>query len=133
MTRLALAYLGAALTMAALDLVWIGFVMRPQFEASIADLLAPKTNLPAAVLFYLLYVGGIVFFAVAPALKGGGWHSALGLGAMLGLFCYATYDLTNLATLKGWPVQTAALDIAWGIALTAAASAAGYFAASRMA
>lgn len=133
MFRILIAYLAAALAMAALDLPWIGLFMRGQFESSIADLLAPRTNVPAAVLFYLVYVGGIVFFATLPALKGGGWQAALGLGAALGLVCYATYDLTNLATLKGWPVHIAAFDIAWGVALTAFAAVAGYFAASRIA
>ncbi len=87
----------------------------------------------AAVLFYVLYIAGILLFAVSPALRGGSWTMALAMGAALGVFAYMTYDLTNMATLKVWPAWLAAIDIGWGTAVTALAAAAGYFAASRIA
>jgi uncharacterized membrane protein len=94
--------------------------------------LAEHPNLPAAILFYVLYIAGVLIFAVAPALRGGGWTTALLLGAALGFFAYMTYDLTNMATLKVWPVSLAVMDIAWGTLLTSLAATAGYVAASRV-
>lgn len=133
MTRIIVAYLAAAVAMAVLDIAWLTTVMRGLFEGAVGEMLAPRANLAPAVLFYVLYVAGIVFFAVSPALRAGSWAMALGLGLALGLVCYMTYDLTNLATLKAWPARIAALDIVWGMLLTAVSSGAGYFAASRIA
>jgi len=130
MTRVISAYVAAALVMAVLDLAWLSYAAKAFFEPAVGELLSAKTNLPAAVLFYLLYVAGIVFFAVLPAR---GWMAALGTGAALGFFAYMTYDLTNMATLKVWPAWLAAMDIAWGAAVTALAATAGYLAASRIA
>jgi uncharacterized membrane protein len=128
MTRVVSAYVAAALVMAVLDLAWLSYAAKAVFAPAVGALLAAKTNMPAAVLFYVLYVGGIVFFAVWPAR---GWTMALGTGAALGFFAYMTYDLTNMATLKIWPVWLAAMDIGWGMLVTALAATAGYLAASR--
>jgi uncharacterized membrane protein len=122
----------AAAVMAALDLAWLSYAVKAFFEPAIGPLLAEKTNMTAAVLFYVLYIVGILLFAVAPALAGGGWARALGMGAAFGFFAYMTYDLTNMATLKAWPAHLAVIDIAWGTLVTAVAAAAGYFAASRI-
>jgi uncharacterized membrane protein len=127
------AYLAAAVVMAALDLGWLSYAAKAFFEPAVGSLLAEKTNTPAAVLFYLLYIVGIVLFAVTPALRsGGGWTTALAMGAAFGFFAYVTYDLTNMATLKVWPAHLAIIDIAWGTFVTAAAASAGYGAASRI-
>ena len=122
------AYIAAAIVMAALDLGWLSYAAKAFFEPAVGELLSAKTNMPAAILFYVLYVGGILFFVSLPAK---GWMGALGMGAALGFFAYMTYDLTNMATLKVWPVWLAAMDIGWGAFVTAAAATAGYFAAAR--
>jgi uncharacterized membrane protein len=132
MTRLAAAYLAAAVVMAALDLAWLSYAVKAFFEPAVGPLLAAKTNNLAAVLFYLLYIVGIIVFAIQPALRAQAWTTALLMGAAFGFFAYMTYDLTNMATLKGWPGWLAAMDIAWGTLVTALAAAAGYFAASRI-
>ena len=132
MARYLIAYLAAAVVMAVLDLAWLRYAAKAFFEPAVGALLAEKTNKAAAVLFYVLYVAGIVLFAVSPSLRSG-WEMALALGAALGFFAYMTYDLTNMATLKNWPAWLAALDIGWGTFVTAAAATAGYFAASRIA
>jgi uncharacterized membrane protein len=100
--------------------------MNPFYRRQIGDLLADKPNLGYAVVFYVIYIAGIVFFALTPALDGGSWLSAVGYGAALGTFAYATYDLTNAATLKTWPWQLIVVDILWGAALTALATLAGW-------
>lgn len=133
MARYLVAYLAAAAVMAVLDLAWLSYAAKAFFELAVGALLAEKTDTAAAILFYVLYVGGIMLFAVSPALRGGGWTAALALGAALGFFAYMTYDLTNMATLKTWPAWLAAMDIAWGTLVTALAATAGYLAASRIA
>ena len=133
MVRLAVAYVAAAVLMVALDLAWLSYAAKALFEPAVGPLLAVRTNNLAAVLFYVLYVAGIVFFGVRPALGGGDGTTALLMGAAFGFFAYMTYDLTNMATLKAWPAWLAAMDIVWGALVTALAATAGYFAASRIA
>jgi uncharacterized membrane protein len=133
MTRLAAAYVAAATVLVVLDLTWLSYAAKAFFEPALGPLLAEKTNNLAAVLFYVLYVAGIIVFAVLPALRGGDGTTALLMGAAFGFFAYMTYDLTNMATLKGWPAWLAAMDISWGALVTALAASAGYFAASRIA
>ena len=124
-------YIAAATAMALLDFAWLRMVTKPIYEPAIGAVLAEHTNVPAAVSFYVLYTLGIMVFATAPALRGGGWSTALAMGAAFGFFAYATYDLTNMATLKVWPVHLAALDIAWGTVVTAISATAGYAAGAR--
>src|SRR5450432_4459339 len=118
MARSLIGYIAAATAMALLDFSWLRVVTKPIYEPAIGAVLAEHTNVPAAVSFYVLYTLGIMVFATAPALRGGGWSTALAMGAAFGFFAYATYDLTNMATLKAWPVHLAAL-IAWGTLVTA--------------
>ena len=93
-------------------------------------MLLDQPNLGVAGLFYLVYVAGIVHFAVMPAVNGGSWVTALVNGALLGLVAYGTYDMTNLATLKNWSVSVSVVDMIWGVALTAIAATCGYFIAA---
>jgi uncharacterized membrane protein len=86
----------------------------------------------AAILFYLLFIAGIIFFAVLPGLDAGSWTKALALGAAFGFFAYMTYDLTNLATLRGWPITLVVVDIAWGTVLAASVATASYFIGTRI-
>jgi uncharacterized membrane protein len=126
------AYVAAAVSFLALDALWLGLVARTLYQREFGALLLEKPNMAAAAAFYALYLGGVVFFAVKPALESGGWTRALLHGALFGLVAYATYDLTNLATLKGFPIRVVAPDLAWGAAVTAVAALAGYAAAARV-
>jgi uncharacterized membrane protein len=131
MARYIIGYAAAALAMVVLDLVWLRFAAKAIFEPAVGALLAERPNIAAAATFYVLYNLGIMVFAIAPALRGGVWTGALAMGAAFGFFAYMTYDLTNMATLKVWPLDLAAMDIAWGTLVTALAATAGYTAGSR--
>jgi uncharacterized membrane protein len=109
--------------LAALDFLWLGVVAKSFYRDGIGHLMAPAPNLPAAAAFYLLYPIGLMVFAVLPS--GGDWLRALALGALFGLFCYGTYDLTNLAVLKDWPLPVTLVDIAWGAVVSAVGASAG--------
>jgi len=100
-----------------IDMVWLGVVAKGFYRRHLGALLSPKVNWPAAALFYLLFICGLLVFAVGPALQRGAPLHALGLGAFLGLLAYATYDLSNLATLKDWPVIVTVVDLVWGTVL----------------
>jgi uncharacterized membrane protein len=108
-----------------LDLIWLGAVAKRFYRAQLAGLIADKFNLWAALAFYLVYPLGVVSFAVVPAVSWGSSTDAAAWGAMLGFFAYATYDLTNLATLREWPVRLTFVDLAWGTVLTAIAAVCG--------
>ena len=126
------AYIASAVTFLALDALWLGVVAQKMYQREFGPLLLEKPNMAAAAIFYALYLFGVVFFAVKPALESGSWSRALLNGALFGLIAYATYDLTNLATLKGFPFKVVVPDLAWGAFVTAAAAMAGYAAASRI-
>lgn len=113
-----LQFLVAAATFLLLDAVWLKS-MSKFYRGQLGDQLADKPNFLYAAAFYLIYIAGIVVFAVQPALASGSWLAALGYGGALGLFAYATYDLTNASTLKRWPALLIVVDLAWGTALTA--------------
>ena len=104
--------------------------VEPLYHRALGDLMAKQPDMKAAVAFYLVYVAGVLWFAVRPALADGDWKTALLNGALFGFFAYATYDLTNLATLKSWSLKVSLIDMAWGAALSAAAASAGALAAS---
>jgi uncharacterized membrane protein len=131
MTRYLAAYAGTALVMLVLDAVWLGLVAAPLYQQGIGHLMAESPRLGVAALFYLLYPLGIVLFAVA-ARPAGAWQPTLLAGALFGFFAYATYDLTNLATLKGWPVWLSLIDIAWGSLVSAVSAGAGRWAMDRL-
>ncbi|MBL8598436.1 MAG: DUF2177 family protein [Devosia sp.] len=120
------AYIATAIVFLGLDALWLSRVALGLYRRELGGLLLERPNLPVAAAFYLLYVGGIVILAIAPALGDGGWPSVLLMGAVLGLVAYGTYDITNLSTLKGWSVKLAIIDIAWGTALTAVSATIGY-------
>jgi len=126
------AYIAAAVSFLALDALWLGVVAQKLYQREFGPMLLEKPNMTAAAAFYALYLVGVVVFAVKPALEAGGWTRALLQGALFGLVAYATYDLTNLATLKGFPVRVVAPDLVWGMVVTSVAALAGYAAASRI-
>lgn len=127
------AYAAAAAAFLALDGLWLGFIARDHYRGLMGDLMAPQPNIAAAVAFYALYIVGVVYFAVSPGLASASWTTALVSGAMLGLVAYGTYDLTNLAVIRGFSPTLAFVDLAWGTVLTATAATAGYFAARAVA
>jgi uncharacterized membrane protein len=130
--QLFLAYFATLLTMALLDAAWLTTMVPFLYRPRLGAMLLPKPVLWAAAAFYLLYGAGIVLFAVLPALKADSLARAALLGAALGLMAYATYDLTNQATLRDWPPLITALDLLWGMTITAAAASGAYLAVSRL-
>jgi uncharacterized membrane protein len=124
------AYLGSAAAMLVMDIIWLTTMVPLIYRPALGDMLADPPNLWVAAVFYLVYVVGVVVFAVLPALNQQNWLIALGAGALLGLVAYGTYDFTNLATLKNWPVSLSLIDVCWGIFLTASTATAGYFVAN---
>ena len=126
------AYIASAVSFLALDALWLGVVAQKLYQREFGPMLLEKPNMAAAVAFYALYLVGIVFFAVKPAIEAGSWSRAVLNGALFGLIAYATYDLTNLATLKGFPVRVVAPDLIWGAVVTTAAALAGYASASKV-
>lgn len=122
------AYGGTALVFFTLDMLWLTVLGIGFYRAEIGALLLERPNLVPAVLFYLFYVAGLVGFAVLPALNAGSWVWALVAGVALGLIAYGTYDMTNLATLRGWSLQISLIDMAWGGFLSGISALAGYYA-----
>ncbi len=125
------AYLSTLVAFVVIDFVWLTTMASRLYRPILGDILAPAVNFPPAIAFYLLYPLGIVIFAVLPALKSGGMTTALIYGALFGFFTYATYDLTNHATLRNWAWQITVIDIAWGSLIGAGAAAFGFWIASR--
>jgi uncharacterized membrane protein len=131
MFALIVAYIATAVAMAVLDAAWLTIMANIVYRPVIGDMMLDGFRVVPAVVFYLLYVVGAVYFAVRPALAAGAWSTALLNGALFGFFAYMTYDLTNQATLRNWSSTLSATDIAWGTVLTAIAATAGYAAAVR--
>ena len=122
------AFLGAGLVMGVLDAIWLNLAMERLYRPVLGEILADDLNVAAAAAFYLVYLLGVVVLAVAPALKAGSLRRAAVNGAVFGLVAYATYDLTNQATLKAWTTRITIADIGWGTFLSACAATSGYFA-----
>ncbi len=116
----------------AIDMVWLGLIAKNFYKNQIGFLMTPNINWVAAILFYLLFIVGLVIFVIAPAVNKGSWISALLFGALFGLITYATYDLTNLATIKDWPLLITIVDLAWGATLGALVSTITYFIAGKV-
>ena len=130
MNRLLIAYLASLVVFLGVDMVWLLLIARDFYRSQMGSLMAEKPQMAPAVIFYLIIVGGIVFFAIIPALRDNSWRIALLNGAVLGLVAYATYDLTNLAVVRDWPSTLSYVDLAWGTVLSAVAALGGYLAAS---
>ena len=121
-----IAYIATGVAFLGLDAVWLSFAANKLYRPQIGGLMLDTFSVPPAALFYLIYIGGIVFFAIAPALASGRWTAALVRGALLGCLAYATYDLTNQATLKGWSTTVTIADLCWGTFVTGAAASVGF-------
>ena len=127
MLRYLIVYVCTALVFWLADACWLGFVVKDLYQRELGGLLLDAPQKIPAILFYLMYVVGMIVFAVLPALERDSWLKALCYGALLGLIAYATYDLSNLATLKGWSTKLALIDIGWGAFVTGMASCAGFW------
>ena len=130
--RFIVAYIAVAVVFFGLDFLWLSRFALDMYKREIGPLLLDQPNLLISTLFYLVFVLGLVLLVVLPALNGGGWVSALWMGAVLGLVAYGTFDITNLATLKGWSQTLALADLAWGTALSAVSATASYLVVSAL-
>ncbi|WP_454885052.1 DUF2177 family protein [Sphingomonas oryzagri] len=132
MSTWVLAYLATGLAFLGLDAIWLSLAASRLYRPKLGNLLLDGFNFAPAAVFYLLYIAGILIFAVSPALASGRWTTALSRGAMLGLLAYGTYDLTNQATLRGWPMAITVADLCWGTVLTGTTATIGFIAARWM-
>jgi len=133
MIKLFVTWAGSLMVFLLLDMVWLGVVARDFYHSRLSCVIELAVNWPFAILFYVLHVTGVIVFVTMPAVQGGVAVGGLLLrGALYGLFTYATYDLTNLATVRGWPVGLAFVDIAWGMLLNAAVALAGFWLLRRL-
>lgn len=108
------------------DMIWLGVIARKFYRQQLGYLLAPKVNWTAAIIFYLIFIAGIIFFAVVPGMKRESLLHTVMLGAIFGFITYATYDLTNLATIKDWPLMVTVVDMCWGAVLSATVASASF-------
>jgi len=128
--KLLLPYLAIVVTMMVLDVLWIGVLARPLYNRGIGHLMAEQPNFVAAAAFYLLFAAGLMAFVVLPRAPGD-WPMAAAWGALFGFMAYMTYDLTNLATLRAWPLGLSLIDTAWGCVATGLAATAGKLVADK--
>lgn len=120
-------YITALIVFFAIDLVWLGVIAAKLYRHYLGGLMADKVNWPAALIFYGIFISGLVYFVIEPALAKQSLSFAIGAGAFFGFITYATYDLTNLATLKDWPLPITIIDLIWGSILSASVSGISYF------
>ena len=113
-------YLAAFFVFLGLDMIWLTLISKNLYREKLGYIMAEKVNFAAAIIFYLLFVAGMVFFVIHPAIEKDAPLYALAAGAFLGLLCYATYDLTNLASIKSWPLVITVIDLIWGAFVTSA-------------
>lgn len=126
MNSFAMQLLVTGAVMGLFDYIWLRFVANSFYKSQIGQLLLAKPNMGAAVLFYSIYVVGVVAFVLSPAFEKGSLAYAAGYGALFGFVAYATYDLTNLATIKGFTTKLVVVDLIWGAVLTAAVASIAY-------
>ncbi len=131
MRRHVIAYVCALAAFGLIDLPWIVLVAEPMYRAALQEALLPSVRLAPAVAFYLLFPAGLVIFAIAPALRLRDARHALVHGGLFGLFAYATYDLTNFATLRNWTLEITMIDIVYGAVISGVVSIFSYLVASR--
>jgi uncharacterized membrane protein len=126
-TKILLTYLLTVPVFFAIDMVWLGLIAKDLYQKQIGHLLSSNVNWVAAGVFYLVYIYGIVFFAVLPGVEKDSIRTVITNAALFGAIAYATYDLTNLATLKNWPTTIVYIDIIWGAVLSTLVAVAGYY------
>lgn len=125
-------YILTLITFLAIDSLWLGFVAPKFYQSQIGYIMTDTPNFPAAGIFYLLFIVGLVVFVVEPGVHGNSLLQAVSRGALFGLVTYATYDLTNLATLEGWPILVTIVDLIWGTILCATVTLVSVWAGKRL-
>ncbi len=125
--KLILSYFLTTVVFFIIDIAWIGGFAKKFYWGNMGSLLKDDINWAAALIFYLLYIVGIFVFAIIPAVDNDSLKTAIIYGGLFGFFCYATYDLTNLATMKGFPMKVAIVDMIWGVILTSSVAIAGFY------
>lgn len=126
-------YFSFLLSLVVIDLIWLLGIAKNLYRDEMGSLMASEPKLLAGLAFYLLYALGASIFVILPAISKQSWIDALQYGALFGFFCYMTYDLTNLAVIRDFPMRLALIDIAWGSAVTALSAAVAYWVGSRVA
>lgn len=127
MRTYAIAYVATGLAFLVIDAIWLTVASQRIYRPLMGDMLLERFRLLPALIFYLIYIAGIVVFAISPAMEGERWTTATSYGAFLGFFAYATYDLTNQATLRNWPFLVTVADLCWGTFVTAVTATIGFF------
>lgn len=116
----------------AIDMIWLGLIAKDFYAKQIGGLMKPDINWTAAIIFYLIFIAGLVVFVIMPAVLKNSWSHAVFMGALFGFVCYATYDLTNLAVAKDWPLLVTIIDLIWGAVLAASVSVITYLIATKI-
>ena len=116
----------------AIDMLWLGLIAKDFYAKQIGGLMKPNINWTAAIIFYLIFIAGLLVFVIMPAVVKNSWSHAVLMGALFGFVCYATYDLTNLAVAKDWPVFVTIIDLIWGAVLAASVSVITYLIATKI-
>jgi uncharacterized membrane protein len=124
-TKHLVAWAVAFVVLLVIDVIWLGFVAKGMYQQGMGDLMSPQPRLAFAAVFYLLYPIGLLVFAIVPGVEAQSVVRAALLGGLFGLFCYGTYDLTNLAVVRNWPLALSFIDIAWGTLVSGVSAAAG--------
>ncbi len=127
-----LPYLATLVCIAVLDLLWLGIVMKDFYRANLGHLMSGGVVWPAAIIFYVIYAAGLMYFAAIPGIASGSLLRTMLMGAALGAFAYMTYDLTNQATLKDWPLAVTVIDIIWGAFISGVAASIAYLVAKML-
>lgn len=127
LSKIIISYCLTTLVFFAIDMIWLGFIAKDLYQKYLGALLSDTVNWAAAIIFYLIFIAGIFIFVINPAVEKQSVGKAILLGALFGFIAYATYDLTNYATLKGFPFPIVIIDLAWGATLTALVSLAGFY------
>jgi uncharacterized membrane protein len=122
----AAAYVVTLVIFLSIDAVWLGTMANLLYKPTLGDILLPKFSPAPAIFFYLIFIVGILIFAIAPAMKDGQWTTALIYGALFGFFSYGVYDFTNMATLRNWSLTITLADLCWGTVLTGTSASLGY-------
>lgn len=120
-------YFIALIVFFGIDLLWLGVIAKKLYKSELGFIMSDKPNWTAAIVFYLLFIIGLVFFVIYPAIEKGSWTYALLAGIFFGFITYSTYDLTNLATIKDWPIKITLIDLLWGSSLGGMVSTITYF------
>jgi uncharacterized membrane protein len=126
-SKIILSYLLTAIVFFAIDIAWLGYIAKNLYRKYLGALLSDNVNWYAAIIFYMIYIAGIFIFVINPAIEKQSVARAIAMGAIFGFIAYATYDLTNYATLKGFPINIVIIDLIWGTVLTSIVSLSGYY------